>query len=129
LPARRHGRTIERVSTPDRRLLRSPYTALALRHQLDACRRDGGMEAMVIADVDGLPLACSGDRDACDELAARLALGARGVAPGRGAAGEDLVAFAVGGQQLLLGAAGGDDGARQAQLSRGLAGARRILAA
>ena len=41
------------------------------------------MEAMVITDADGLPLACSGDRDTCDELAARLALTVRGAtAPG-----------------------------------------------
>lgn len=117
---------------PERRNLRSPYTALALRHQLDACRRDGGMDAMVIADADGLPLACSGDRDVCDELAARLALSARGVTAGGPAApanGEDLVTFAIGGQRLLLGATGGNPRARQDQLSRGLEGARRILAA
>ncbi len=119
------------MRNPERRTFRSPYTALALRHQLDACRRDGGMEAMVIADADGLPLACSGDRDTCDELAARLALGARGAtAPGLASTGgEDLVAFAIGGHQILLGAAGGTDDARQAQLARGLDGARRILAA
>ena len=87
---------------------------------------------MVIADADGLPVACSGDRDTCDELAARLALSARGaVAVGLPAAvgGEDLVTFAVGGHQLLLGAAGGTEGSRHAQLSRGLEGALRILAA
>ncbi len=86
---------------------------------------------MVVADVDGLPLACSGDRDVCDELAARLALAARGARPpGRAAAaGEDLVTFGVGGEQILLGAAGGTSGARQQQLSRGLEAARRILAA
>ncbi len=119
------------MSTTDRRTFRSPYTALALRHQLDACRRDGGMEAMVIADVDGLPLACSGDRDTCDELAARLALNARGVTPPGApvAHGEDLVSFAVAGHSLLLGAAGGTAGERRLQLSRGLEGARRILAA
>ena len=86
---------------------------------------------MVIADADGLPLACSGDRDTCDELAARLALNARGArAPGRPpAGGEDLVTFAVGGHALLLGAAGGNQPARHVQLARGLEGARRILAA
>ena len=86
---------------------------------------------MVIADSDGLPLACSGDRDACDELAARLALSARGATPPGTpvARGEALVTFAVGGQRLVLGAAGGTEGARQVQLARGLEGARRILAA
>lgn len=120
------------MTTTERRRVRSPYTALALRHQLDACRRDGGMEAMVIADADGLPLACSGDRDTCDELAARLALRVRGAsAPGLRvvAGGENLVSFAVAGHHLVLGAAGGTEGARQVQLSRGLEAARRILAA
>lgn len=119
------------MRTPERRHVRSSYTALALRHQLDACRREAGMAAMVIADIDGLPLACSGDREVCDELAARLALSARGVTPpGQPAAsGEDLVSFAVAGERILLGAAGGPANARQAALSRGLEGARRILAA
>ncbi|HVV87185.1 MAG TPA: hypothetical protein VHE35_29295 [Kofleriaceae bacterium] len=125
------GRDDHTVRTPDRRMFRSPYTALALRHQLDACRRDGGIEAMVIADVDGLPVACSGDRDTCDELAARLALSARGATPpGQPVArGEALVQFAVAGHSLLLGAAGGTEDARHEQLERGLEGARRILAA
>ena len=33
----------------------------ALRYQLDACCEDGRIEAMVVADGDGLPLAASGD--------------------------------------------------------------------
>ena len=46
----------------------------ALRYQLAACCEDGRIEAMVVADGDGLPLASSGDTYACDEVAARMVL-------------------------------------------------------
>src|SRR5438105_3480837 len=46
----------------------------ALCYQLDDCCKDGGIQAMVVADHDGLPLAAAGDRYACYEVAARIAL-------------------------------------------------------
>ena len=41
----------------ERRLRRATTTTLALSYQLDQCCKEGGMEAMVVADSDGLPLA------------------------------------------------------------------------
>ena len=46
----------------------------ALSYQLDECCKDGEIQAMVVADGDGLPLAAAGDTYACDEVAARMVL-------------------------------------------------------
>lgn len=111
----------------------------SLRYQLAACCEDGKIEAMVVADEDGLPLAASGDAYACDEVAARMVLvGARirqfdGVIFGPGGPQHQwnvqMQRVEVGGAELLVCVVGGTPDARRAQIARGAAGAVRILAA
>ncbi len=57
----------------DRRERRSDNITQALRYLLDACRSSGQLEAMALADRDGLLLATAGDPAACEEVAARVA--------------------------------------------------------
>jgi hypothetical protein len=63
-----------RSETPrsDRRRLRSACLADALRLQLDACRRDEGLAAIVVSDELGFCVAHSGGDGAHEELAAQL---------------------------------------------------------
>ena len=120
----------------DRRRHRATNVTQALVYQLDACRSDGKMQAMVLADRDGLPLATSGDRYACDEIAARMVLvGSRipsfdGTLLGDGACWNvKMTKVHVDGSELLVCAVGGTAAQRARQIKRGAAGALRILAA
>jgi hypothetical protein len=118
----------------ERRQQRSCNTSAALHHQLDACCRDGLIEAMVIADDEGLALATFGDPSACDEIAARSAQVGRRVAEfsgtllGHGQAWDiQMKRIAVEGGELLVCAVGGSASMRQRQVERTAAGAVRIL--
>jgi hypothetical protein len=109
---------------------------LALSYQLDACCKDGDIQAMVLADADGLPLAAAGDTFACDEVAARMVLvGPRirsfdGTLLGDGHRWDvQMMKVAVDGSELLVCAVGGTADQRKRQIARGAAGALRILAA
>jgi hypothetical protein len=120
----------------ERRRRRANTTTQALRYQLAACCEDGRMEAMVVADGDGLPLASSGDTYACDEVAARMVhVGARiqefnGTLLGQGQRWDvQMVKVHVDGSELLVCAVGGTAEARRRQITRGAEGALRILAA
>lgn len=120
----------------ERRRRRAETFTLALSYQLDDCCRDGGIQAMVIADGDGLPLAAAGDVYACDEVAARMVLvGPRirsfdGTLFGGGCRWDvQMTKVAVDGSELLVCAVGGSADQRQRQIARGAAGAMRILAA
>jgi hypothetical protein len=122
----------------DRRNKRADDVALALRYQLDACRSEGEMDAMVLADEDGLCLAASGPVDTCHEVAAVLPfLGRRRrdfagtVLSAKGGLRILVRAFDFGGQELYACAIGGDetDEARQVELDRSVSGVARILAA
>jgi hypothetical protein len=55
----------------ERRRERSDDTLVALSRLLDAARRNGGLEALVLADDMGLAIAGAGLAADCDELAAR----------------------------------------------------------
>ena len=57
---------------PERRLRRSGRLADALQLQLDACREDEGLAAIVVSDEQGFCVAHSGGDGRHDELAARL---------------------------------------------------------
>jgi hypothetical protein len=57
--------------TSERRSRRTDCLSDALRFQLDACREDGGLDAIVVADDLGFCIAHSGDA-AHVKLAARL---------------------------------------------------------
>ena len=66
----------------ERRHRRSACLADALRLQLDACREDEGLAAIVVSDELGLCVAHSGGDGMHEELAARLPMLAdRGAAP------------------------------------------------
>jgi hypothetical protein len=119
----------------ERRRRRGDTTTQALKYQLAACCEDGRIEAMVLADGDGLPLASSGDTFACDEVAARMVrVGARirewnGTLLGAGHAWNvQMLKVDVDGSELLVCAVGGTAEARKRQIARGAEGARRILA-
>jgi hypothetical protein len=120
----------------ERRRRRATMTTQALRYQLDACCQDGDIQAMVVADGDGLPLAAAGDSYACDEVAARMVLvGARirefsGTLLGAGTRWDvQMSKIEVDGSELLVCAVGGSADQRKKQIARGAAGAVRILAA
>lgn len=124
------------MHTHERRRRRATNTTQALRYQLEACCTDGRIEAMVVADGDGLPLASSGDTFACDEVAARMVLvGPRirefnGTLLGAGNKWDvQMVKVSFEGSELLVCAVGGSPDARKRQIQRGAEGALRILAA
>jgi hypothetical protein len=120
----------------ERRRRRATSTTLALTYQLDDCCRDGAIDAMVVADRDGLPLAAAGNAYACDEVAARMVLvGPRirafdGTLLGGGQRWDvQMTTVSVDGSELLVCAVGGSAAQRKRQITRGAAGALRILAA
>lgn len=120
----------------ERRQRRGTTVLQSLRYQLAACCEDGRIEAMVVADGDGLPLASSGDSYACDEVAARMVLAGRriqefnGVLLGPGHRWDvQMKKIDLGGVEVLVCAVGGTADARRRQLARGAEGAARILAA
>ncbi len=118
----------------ERRRHRSELPSEALHLQLDACCHDGSVDAMVIADEEGLPLASYGDQQACDEIAARSAQVGRRVAEFSGTLlGHDhawdvqVKRVTVSGGELLVCAVGGSAAMRQRQVERSAAGVQRIL--
>ena len=124
------------MTTIERRRRRATSATQALRFQLLSCCEDGKIEAMVVADGDGLPLASSGDTYACDEVAARMVLvGSRirefdGTLLGDGHRWDvQMVKVDVDGAELLVCAVGGSAAERHRQIARGAEGALRILAA
>jgi hypothetical protein len=118
----------------DRRRRRGRTITEALRYQLEACCADGRIDAMVLADGDGLPLASSGDTYACDEVAARMVLVGRsrdfdGVVYGPGERWDvKMIRVPFEDTELLMCAVGGKKSARGEQIRRGAEGAVRILA-
>ena len=56
----------------NRRHRRSTEVTEALHHQLEACRQEGALEAMLVADEMGICMAYAGPREVCDEVAAEL---------------------------------------------------------
>src|SRR5687767_2922111 len=134
--ARPHGTIATMPTFVERRRRRANTTTQALRYQLAACCEDGRIQAMVVADGDGLPLASSGDTFACDEVAARMVLvGPRikefnGTLLGGGHRWDvQMMKVCIDGSDLLVCAVGGTAESRRRQLTRGAEGALRILAA
>jgi hypothetical protein len=118
----------------ERRRNRSENSSEALLLQLEACCRDSDVEAMVIADDEGLPLASTGAPYACDEIAARTAVAGRRVAEFQGtllghaqAWDVQMKRISVAGSDLLVCAVGGSAAMRQRQIDRSAAGCARIL--
>jgi hypothetical protein len=127
------------MSATERRRRRSNDASQAIIHQLDACRQKAGLDAMILADRDGLCIAFSGPAVACEEFAARVSVLSM---PHRGMSGfetelwtEDdrwdvhVRRFDIDGFELCLCAVGGVAGERAAEVERSLRGVTRILAA
>ena len=106
-----------------------------MRLQLDACRDDGGVEAMVIFDEQGLRLAASGHAATCEEVAATLPLIGRKldyfegeVTSPEGSWDLAMRRFAVDGGSLFVCAVGGRTRDRSRKLLRSMGCASRLLA-
>jgi hypothetical protein len=120
----------------ERRRRRADSITQALTYQLDDCCRDGAIQAMVVADGDGLPLAQAGDAFACDEVAVRMVhVGSRirefnGTLLDGGSRWDvQMRKVTVDGSELLVCAVGGSAEQRKKQIARGAEGALRILQA
>jgi len=110
----------------DRRSQRSADQHLALRYQLEHTRKSGGLEAIALADADGLLVASAGEDTLCAELSALAPLVGRSsvaMGVGRALATRPLCAL---GESLFLVAQGGNL-ARDAVLSESARGVVRIL--
>jgi hypothetical protein len=117
----------------ERRSRRSTHRDIALGYQLEHVRQKGRLEAVALADEDGLALAMAGDVAVCRELCAIAPLIARSVlgmpmpALLRGA--EVAVRLVrVHNQPLYLATVGGGV-ARDALLAHSMRGVSRILSA
>lgn len=131
------GRGVPDHSTmrKERRVRRATTTTLALNYQLDQCCKEGEMEAMVVADSDGLPLAGAGDSYACDEVAARMVLIGQRIDRFAGTLlapnaqyDVQMLKVVIDETELLVCAVGGNATDRAKQIARGASGALRILA-
>jgi len=114
----------------ERRVQRSEHRDVALRHQIEHARQKGRLEALVLADVHGMPLAEAGDRAVCAELAAIAPLVSRSLGlpmpPLLRGADVAVRALRVHGQPLFLASVGGTV-ARDALLVSSIQGVHRIL--
>jgi hypothetical protein len=91
--------------TNERRVRRSDDLAMALQYLLTAQRERAGLTHILLASLDGMLLACDGERTECEELAAYAPI----IAEGRGfaldprrLAGVSVHRFRVGREDLLL---------------------------
>jgi hypothetical protein len=119
----------------DRRRKRSQDPLVALHYQLAHARREGSLDAIVVADGSGFVVAGAGAWAVCEELAAYAPLLAQGVWHEPGASPDSRVAelcaevdvqsLNVEGQTVLLCARGG--GKRGAAMQRAAQGVARIL--
>jgi hypothetical protein len=134
-PHSREGGDVQGSSANDRRSRRSDNITQALRYLLDACRDAGRLDAMALADRDGLLLAFAGDRAACEEVAARVAaipvdVGSfRGTVIGEGGSWPiHMRKLRVSDLAIYVCAIGGKPDDRMKQVSRAATGIERILA-
>lgn len=116
----------------ERRIRRSPHRDLALGFQLEHVRDKGRLEAIVLADDDGLALSAAGDPAVCRELAAVAPLMAKSILgipmPPLLRGAEVAVRIVhVHNQPLYLASVGGGV-ARDALLAHSMRGVQRILA-
>ena len=116
----------------ERRIRRSDQRDVALRYQIEHARDQARLEALVLADDQGMPLAGAGDRAVCAELAAMAPLMTRSLGmpmpPLLRGADVAVRTLRVHGQALYLASVGGTV-ARDALLSTSLLSVERILAA
>lgn len=120
----------------ERRRQRSDDPLIALHYQLANVRREGKLDAIVVADDSGVVVAGAGAWPVCEELAAYAPLLAQGVwrEPGLDAGGlaagglgadVDVQPVDLDGQSVLLCARGG--GTRTQAMHKAAEGVARIL--
>jgi hypothetical protein len=120
----------------ERRQKRSSDLVVALHYQLAHVRREGALEAIVVADGSGLPMAGAGAWATCEELAAYAPLLTRADEPESSAAGAearlaelraqvDVKSVEIGGETFLLCARGG--ATRRSAVDRAAEGVARIF--
>ena len=117
----------------ERRQQRTTERDSALRYQLEHSRARGGLEALVLADQQGMIVASAGDAAVCEEVGAIAPLMTRSVMgmplPPLLRGGEVVVRpMRLYGQDLYLACVGGGV-ARDALMSHSVSGVQRILAA
>ena len=116
----------------DRRTRRSEQRSIALRFQIEHVKDQAKLEALVLADEQGLPLAEAGDTAVCAELAAIAPLIGRTMGmplpPLLRGADVAVRSVRIHGQPLYLASVGGTV-ARDALLATSVRGVERILAA
>ncbi len=119
----------------ERRVQRSEHLGDAIGYQLGACAERAGLEALVLADGDGLLVASSPWSDERGEMiAAALPLLAKGsdfagVLLDEGAGDEQVLVstFQAAGTELFLCAVGSFGGPSHQEIARAKVGVRRIL--
>jgi len=118
----------------ERRRRRAQDPTGALRHQLDACREDAALQAIMVSDDAGVCLAASGPAGTCDEIAARLPMIGRGgddfagiLLCAQGGWSVQVKKFHVGSAELYACTVGGKARPAARQLARSVSGAARIL--
>jgi len=120
----------------ERRVHRSEQLEEALSYQLEACVERAGLDAMLLADRDGLLVAESHQSaDETDEIAAILPLLARGqdftgnLLSRSGATCLELAvsSFSISDSELFLCALGGNDQVAFLEMERAKNGVQRIL--
>lgn len=116
---------------PERRVRRSPESHVALSFQLEHTREHGNLEAVVLTDRSGMPVAHAGESALCEELAAIAPVYSHTVLPMRLPpllrGGEVAVRrLSLHGQELFLACLGGGV-ARDALLASSASGVHRIL--
>lgn len=117
----------------ERRQQRTNERDAALRYQLEHSRARGGLEALVLADQQGMVVASAGAAEVCEELGAIAPLMTRSVMgmplPPLLRGGEVVVRpLRLYGQDLYLACIGGGV-ARDALMSNSVTGVQRILSA
>lgn len=120
----------------ERRQRRSNSQGQALFYQLEASRERARLEAMILADRQGLCVAASADdSDLCDEFAAHMAIVCDRVDHFEGSVLSptarrevNMQRLQVGDDELFLCAVGGDSALRDYEISRSASGVSRILA-
>lgn len=120
----------------DRRSDRSSNPTAALGLQLRACQQSGALQAMVVTDLDGVPMATAGDPYVCEEVAGRVVLVGRKIRDFSGTLLDHgrhwdvkMTKVDVDGGEVLVCAVGGSALGREQQLARSADGTRRILRA
>ena len=121
-----------RTSLAERRTIRSSGTADALILALSAAANRGDMDAVLIADDDGMLVCNSVSRLDLAPVAAVVPIVARGRATARvRRAGQErelsVTSERIGGELLHIAGLGGDADGRTRELRRAVDAARRIL--